>query len=54
MELLNRGVEVFGSKDIYLKWLHQKNKAYGNKAPSEFTDKEINDMLYRIEHGVYV
>ena len=57
-ELFHEGVDVFGSKDKFLKWLNAKIPALGNTAPKEWLDTHrgimlISDELGRIKHGIF-
>jgi len=57
-EVTSRGIEVLGSIDAFTKWLHTKLRVLNYKTPIDFLDttfgtKLINDILGRLEHGVY-
>jgi uncharacterized protein (DUF2384 family) len=56
LALKNRGVDVFGSFDKFLRWLNQENLALDSKPikllSSESGIKKIIDILGRIEHGI--
>lgn len=54
----DRAVEVFNKTDRVKQWFKTPNKALGDKSPLEFADtepgaREVEDLLGRIEHGVY-
>jgi len=56
--LYEHGSIVFGSLDIFKEWLDTPIIALGQKRPKSFIDNGtgismINDLLGRIEHGVY-
>ena len=56
--LFQHGVEVFQSDELFFKWLELPNVALGRRTPREILEKpqgvsKINDLLGRIEHGVY-
>lgn len=49
---------VLGSKDAAAKWLEEPNLGLGEEAPieaasTELGAKEVEELLARIEHGVY-
>lgn len=54
-KLANRIIEVFGNGGE--DWYYLPLKPLGNKTPYEFCRKgkssEVEDMLVRIEHGVF-
>lgn len=57
-ELYIEGVEVFGSREKFLKWLNAAIPALGNSAPKEWLDTHegismIADELGRIKHGIF-
>lgn len=57
VELFERGFEVFG-EEKFKKWIRSEVRALGNNSPIELLDTSIgvqmvNDILGRIEHGVY-
>jgi putative toxin-antitoxin system antitoxin component (TIGR02293 family) len=50
--------EVLGSAEKARRWLHDPNRALGNRAPLELLDtdlgvREVEDVLSRIAHGVH-
>jgi putative toxin-antitoxin system antitoxin component (TIGR02293 family) len=52
------GIEVFENQENFLKWLDLPNAVLGGMAPKALLDipggiSKVNDMLGRIEHGVY-
>ena len=56
--LYDRAVEVFGGKEMGRKWLKGPAWALGNVPPLEFAEtelgaQEVDDLLGRIEHGVF-
>ncbi len=56
--LLNRAVDVFGNVDLAKKWLKEKAYGLGDVSPLEYSKtevgaREVEDLLGRIEHGVY-
>ncbi len=57
-ELYAEGLEVFGSKDKFLKWLNSEIPALGNTFPKEWLDTHlgitlVSDELGRIKHGIF-
>ena len=53
-----RGIQAFGNKDIFHKWLNIPSIALGDKVPATLIETEegleqVLDELIRIEHGVY-
>ena len=57
-ELYINGLEVFGTREKFLKWLNSKIPALGNTAPKEWLDTHqgismIMDELGRIKHGIF-
>jgi putative toxin-antitoxin system antitoxin component (TIGR02293 family) len=56
--LVGKGIEVFGSREKFLRWFDTPSKALGGKAPSALVSLKtgaqmVTDELGRIEHGVY-
>lgn len=52
------GIEVFGDKENFFKWLELPNTALGGFEPQELIEipggvSKVKDILGRIEHGVY-
>lgn len=57
-DLFLYGIEVFGDKENFFKWLKLPNTALGNMEPYELIEvpggvAKVKDVLGRIEHGVY-
>ena len=57
-DLFLYGIEVFGNKETFFKWLNLPNTALGGMQPQELIEipegvSKIKDVLGRIEHGVY-
>ncbi|MCH7763976.1 MAG: DUF2384 domain-containing protein [Candidatus Marinimicrobia bacterium] len=57
-DLFLYGSEVFGNKNNFFKWLNLPNAALGGMEPQELVEipggvSKVNDILGRIEHGVY-
>jgi putative toxin-antitoxin system antitoxin component (TIGR02293 family) len=57
MQLYKRGIEVFGTKELFDSWLDTVIPALGHIKPKEILDSSfgiemIKDELTRIEHGV--
>lgn len=57
-DLFLYGIEVFGDKDNFFKWLKLPNTAFGSLEPYELIEipggvAKVKDILGRIEHGVY-
>ncbi len=55
--LCNYGIQVFGTSDVFFKWLNEPSIALGGAAPKSFLDNSfgidyIKNELGRIEHGV--
>lgn len=56
--LFDRAVEVFGDKKMSRKWLKEPVWALGDVPPLEFAEtelgaQEVDDLLGRIEHGIF-
>lgn len=56
--LYDRAVEVFGDKKMSRKWLKEPAWALGDVPPLEFAEtelgaQEVDDLLGRIEHGIF-
>jgi putative toxin-antitoxin system antitoxin component (TIGR02293 family) len=56
--LYDRAVDVFGDKKMGCKWLKEPAWALGDIPPLEFAEtelgaQEVEDLLGRIEHGVF-
>jgi putative toxin-antitoxin system antitoxin component (TIGR02293 family) len=56
--LFDRAVEVFGDQESARRWFQTSIKALGGKSPLEYADseigaREVEDLLGRIEHGVF-
>ena len=56
--LYSRGEEVFGSLEVFKKWMDSNVMALSNKKPKEFLDTSLGiellmEELGRIEHGVF-
>lgn len=57
-KLMGKAVEVMESKEIARKWLNSPQRGLGGVVPLEFAEtevgaREVEDLLGRIEHGVY-
>lgn len=57
VELFEKGHEIFGKGKFDI-WIRSENRVLGNNKPIELLDTPIgiqmvNDILGRIEHGVY-
>ena len=55
---VQRGIEVIGSKESFIEWLHSPLTALGNKTPLDFLDTSfgiqlVTKILGRLEQGVY-
>jgi len=53
-----RGIQAFGNKKDFHRWLNMPSVALGGKVPSTLIKTEeglqqVLDELIRIEHGVY-
>lgn len=53
-----QAAEVLGGRDEASRWLHTSNRALGGQTPLELLDtdlgsRQVEDVLGRIEHGVY-
>ena len=58
VDLFLYGMEVFGNKINFFKWLELPNAALGGLEPKELLEvpggiSKVKDLLGRIEHGVY-
>ncbi len=56
--LFDKAIEVFKDSDMARKWLKEPSWALGDLAPLHYADtelgaKEVEDLLGRIEHGVF-
>ncbi len=56
--LVQRGIEVLGSKSAFIQWIHAPLLVLDNQRPMDFLDTTfgmniILRLLGRIEHGVY-
>jgi putative toxin-antitoxin system antitoxin component (TIGR02293 family) len=56
--LAAQAAQVLGSEDKASRWLHTPNRALGGEAPLTLLDtdlgaRQVEDVLGRIEHGVY-
>ena len=56
--LYDRAAEVFGDSKMGRKWLKEPAWALGDRPPLEFAEtelgaQEVDDLLGRIEHGVF-
>ena len=57
--LMAKGIEVFGSREKFMRWFDSPSTALGGKAPSELVALKtgaqmVMDELGRIEYGVFV
>lgn len=57
-QMLNRTIEVLGSKEQAVRWLKNPRTYFGGKPPLDFADtelgsREVLNLLGRIEHGVF-
>ncbi|SFT38156.1 putative toxin-antitoxin system antitoxin component, TIGR02293 family [Algoriphagus locisalis] len=57
-DLFLYGIEVFGNKENFFKWLHLPNTSLGDIEPQDLIEipggiSKVRDVLGRIEHGVY-
>jgi len=55
-ELINKGVQVFGSKAEFMDWIETENEALGGVTPDSILDSTmgssiIYDLLMKIEQG---
>lgn len=53
-----RGIDVTGSKEAFIEWLHSPLVTLNNKSPLDFLDTSfgiqlLQKLLGRLEHGVY-
>ena len=53
-----QAAEVLGGREQASRWLHAPNRALGGQTPLELLDtdlgsRQVEDVLGRIEHGVY-
>lgn len=56
--LVQRGIDVIGSKESFIEWLHSPLSSIGNKSPLDFLDTSfgiqmVTKILGRLEQGVY-
>jgi putative toxin-antitoxin system antitoxin component (TIGR02293 family) len=57
--VFERALDLFGDEDKARRWLKTPNRAFGGKTPLAFADteigaREVEDLVGRLEHGVYV
>ncbi len=57
-QLTDKGEEVFGSTELFKKWIRKKNTALGGHKPLHLLDTSIGiqmveDVLGRLSYGVY-
>jgi len=57
-DLFEQGVETFGNRDKFIKWLNSEIPALGNHAPKDFLDTQkgieiVSDEIGRIKHGIF-
>ena len=57
-KIYDRAVEVFGDEEMGRRWLKEPAWALGDRTPLEFAEtelgaQEVDDLLGRIEHGVF-
>lgn len=55
---VKRGIDVIGTKESFIEWLHSPIIALGNKLPIDFLDTTfgiqlVSKILGRLEQGVY-
>jgi putative toxin-antitoxin system antitoxin component (TIGR02293 family) len=56
--LFGRAMEVFGSEEGAREWLKSPARACGGESPLSYSDtefgaREVEDLLGRLEHGVF-
>lgn len=56
--LFDKAVEVLGDRSHARRWIKTPTKALGGKSPLEYADteigaREVEDLLGRLEHGVF-
>jgi putative toxin-antitoxin system antitoxin component (TIGR02293 family) len=56
--LFKKAVLVFSDKNDAREWFKRENRSLNNKTPLEYSDteigaREVEDLLGRIEHGVF-
>ena len=56
--LVEKGIEVFGSRERFMRWFNTPSRALGGKVPSDLVSLKtgaqmVMDELGRIEYGVY-
>lgn len=57
-KVFRRCLEVFGDREIAMRWLESPNLALGTRRPIDLLSapegiKQVLDVLTRIEHGVF-
>lgn len=57
-QLITRGIEIFGKREMFQQWVRQPNLALGGHSPLDLMDTTIGvqlvmEVLGRLEHGVY-
>ena len=57
-QMLNRSIEVLGTKELAVYWLKNPRSYFGGKPPLDLADtelgsREVFNLLGRIEHGVF-
>lgn len=58
LRVILRAVDVLGSREKAFQWLRRPNRALGGQPPLSLLDvelgaRQVEDVLGRIEHGVY-
>ncbi|MBI5065976.1 DUF2384 domain-containing protein [Candidatus Woesearchaeota archaeon] len=55
-DLIEKMTKVWGNKEVARKWFYSNALALGNERPYDYCkkgkQKEVNDLLGRIEYGV--
>jgi putative toxin-antitoxin system antitoxin component (TIGR02293 family) len=56
--LFDRAAEVLGGKEVAREWFKTPLRALGGQSPLEYADtepgaREVEDLLGRVEHGVF-
>jgi hypothetical protein len=52
-ELTERAIEVFGDERVALDWLNTPHPLLQNGKPVDSARRVVEDLLIRIEHGIF-
>lgn len=52
-KIFRLGLETFGDKEKFKRWLSKPNRSMGGDIPCELMNQNVLDCLHRIEYGNY-